>query len=495
MEILKEYTIGDVQGAMGKGQWAMGNEQLAMGKEQGAMSNEQLAMGNEQYAMGNEQGAMGNEQYTMGNEQLAMGNGQRAIGNMQWAIVNVQWAMCNGQLAICNRHTFFANCMMHIAKFTKYQKLLIAYCLLLFGSSCNNKKVSEEQINTVAHENTVNLTDAQYKNAGIEIGKIEMQNVFSVLKLNGKIDVPPQNMVSVSVPLGGYLKSTNLLPGKHISKGEVIAVMDDPQYIQLQQDYLTAKAQLAYNESEYLRQKELNESKAVSDKVFEQAKTTYQTQNILIKSLEQKLKLIGLNPNTVTANTITKSISIHSPINGFVAAVNVNIGKYVTPSDVLFELVNPNDIHLSLTVFDKDVNKLAIGQKVIAFSNNNPDKKYECEIILISKNLNNDNATQVHCHFQQFDKALLPGMFMNATIELSGSNATVLPDDAIVRFENKNYVFIEKGNRHFEITEIQVGNAENGFTEITSTENLADKNIVVKGAYNLLMMLKNTNEE
>ena len=375
------------------------------------------------------------------------------------------------------------------------KNLIIIINIFLLLTACNNKQTSEEQINRATQENIASLTDAQYKNAGIEIGKIEIQNVFSVLKLNGKIDVPPQNIVSVSVPLGGYLKSTKLLPGMHISKGEVIAVMEDPQYIQLQQDYLTAKTQFIYNESEYLRQKELNESKAVSDKVFELAKTTYQTQNILIKSLEQKLKLISLNPNTVTANTITKSINIYSPINGFVSAVNVNIGKYVTPSDVLFELVNPNDIHLALTVFDKDLNNLAIGQKVIAFSNSNPDKKYECEIILISKNLSNDNAAQVHCHFKHYDKTLLPGMFMNATIELSGGNATVLPDDAIVRFENKNYVFNEKKSRQFEMIEIQIGNAENGFTEITSAEKLANKNIVVKGAYHLLMVLKNTDEE
>lgn len=375
------------------------------------------------------------------------------------------------------------------------KKLIIVINMFLLFSACSNKQTSEVQVNTATQENVANLTEAQYKNAGIEIGKTEMQNVFSVLKLNGKIDVPPQNMVSVSVPLGGYLKSTKLLPGMHISKGEVIAVMEDPQYIQLQQDYLTATAQFTYNESEYLRQKELNESKAASDKVFEQAKATYQTQNILIKSLEQKLKLIGLNPNTVTANTITKSINIYSPINGFVSAINVNIGKYVLPSDVLFELVNPNDIHLVLTVFDKDVNKLTIGQKVIAFSNSNPDKKYECEIILISKNLSNDNATQVHCHFKEYDKILLPGMYMNAIIELSVGNAAVLPNDAIVRFENKNYVFIEKGNKQFEMTEIQIGNAENGFTEIVDTEKLDNKDIVVKGAYHLLMVLKNTDEE
>lgn len=378
------------------------------------------------------------------------------------------------------------------------KKLIIIINILLLFTACNQNQTSEEQqstITAITQESVASLTDAQYKNAGIEMGKTEMRDVFSVLKLNGKIDVPPQNLVSVSVPLGGYLKSTKLIPGMKIGKGEVIAVIEDPQYIQLQQDYLTAKAEFAYNESEYLRQKELNESKATSDKVYEQAKAAYQTQNILIKSLEQKLRLIGLNPKAVTANSITKSISVYSPINGFVSAVNVNIGKYVTPSDVLFELVNPNDIHLTLTVFDQDVNKLTVGQKVFAFSNSNPDKKYEGKIILMSKNLSQDNATQVQCRFQQFDSALLPGMFMNAIIELSGGNATVLPDDAIVRFENKHFVFVEKGDKQYEMQEVQIGNAENGFTEIIDAEKLENKNIVVKGAYNLLMVLKNTDED
>lgn len=385
-----------------------------------------------------------------------------------------------------------------ISDIIRYSKLpyasLAILTLLFITSSCSNKPSYEEQVNFTAHEKIIRLTEAQYKNAGIEMGKVETQNVFSVLKLNGKIDVPPRSLVSVSVPLGGYLKFTKLLPGMHVKKGEVIAIMEDPQYIQLQQDYLIAKAQLAYNESEYLRQKELNDSKAASDKVYEQTKATYQTQNILIKSLEQKLMLIGLKPNAITSSSLTKTVSIRAPINGFVSNVNANIGKYVAPNDILIELVNPNDIHLSLTVFDKDVNKVAIGQRAIAFSNNNPDKKYACEIILISKNLN-DNATQVHCHFLQYDNSLLPGMFMNAVIKLDGGNKPVLPDDAIVRFENKNYVFMETGNKQFEMAEVQTGKSENGSTEVVGFEKLATKNIVVKGAYNLLMVLKNKSDE
>lgn len=375
------------------------------------------------------------------------------------------------------------------------KQLIILSNIVLLLASCGSSKTEEKKSAAQTNENIVSLTDAQLKNAGIQTGKVEQQSISSVLKVNGKIDVPPQNMVSISVPLGGYLKTTKLLPGMHISKGEVIAVMEDQQYIQLQQDYLTAKVQFSFNESEYNRQKELNQSKATSDKVYEQTRATYQTQNILIKSLEEKLKLIGVSPANINANNISRSINIYSPINGFVSAVNVNIGKYVNPSDVLFELVNPTDIHLALTVFEKDIDKLYIGQKLMAYTNTQPDKKYPCEIILISKNLSDESSAQVHCHFEQYDKTLLPGMFMNAEIEVKSNNVNALPDDAIIRFENKQYIFITKGKNQFEMLEVKTGNSENGFTEVSIDEKLAKETFVLKGAYNLLMKMKNTSEE
>jgi cobalt-zinc-cadmium efflux system membrane fusion protein len=143
----------------------------------------------------------------------------------------------------------------------KYIFLSIAFAIL---TSCGSKQTTTEATEETPNETTVELTDAQLKNSEIKTGKIEQRNISSLLKVNGKIEVPPQNMVSVSVPMGGYLKSTKLLAGMHISKGEVIATMEDQQYIQLQQDYLTAKAHFTSIEAEYIRQKELNQSKALS---------------------------------------------------------------------------------------------------------------------------------------------------------------------------------------------------------------------------------------
>jgi len=299
------------------------------------------------------------------------------------------------------------------------------------------------------------------------------------------------------VPLGGYLKSTQLLPGMHIGKGATTAVMEDQQYIQLQQDYLTAKAKLLYAEQEFNRQRDLNLSKASSDKVYQQAQLEYTSQKVLMKSLGEKLQLIGIRPDKLDENNLSRSITIPSPIDGFVTKVNVNIGKYVNPSDVLFEMVNPGDIHLALTVFEKDVNKLLVGQQLVAYTNNDPGKKYPCEIILIGKDFSNDKSVEVHCHFKSYDRALIPGMFMNAEVKVESKQADALPVGAIVTYQGKQFAFVVKGSKQFEMTEIKTGNTENGYitVDIGDTPGMDSAVYVTRGAYTLLMKLKNTSQD
>jgi cobalt-zinc-cadmium efflux system membrane fusion protein len=188
-------------------------------------------------------------------------------------------------------------------------------------------------------------------------------------------------------------------------------------------------------------------------------------------------------------------VKLYSQISGFVSKVNVNIGKYVNPTDVLFELINPSDFHLNLKVFEKDIDKLAIGQKLIAYSNNFPDKKYDCEIILISRDISPERAVDVHCHFEKYDKTLLPGMYMNADLEVKSTNASSIPEDAVVNFEGSNYVFVAKDKNQFQMVKVETGTKENGFIEVKNKAVFTDKQIVIKGAYTLLMKLKNKSEE
>ncbi len=405
-------------------------------------------------------------------------------GNTQYAISNEQFVNerhCERSEAISSQSNFII-------------KTILLFVVSTFIVACGNNKTEEKTAET-ANPAMVTLTNEQLSNANVVLGKFEQKSISSILKVNGKIDVPPQNMVSVSVPLGGYLKSTKLLPGMHVSKGEVIAVMEDQQYIQLQQDYLLAKAKLNFIQSEYNRQKELNQSKASSDKIFQQTESEFISQKITLKSLAEKLKLIGLNPETVNENTISKSINIYSPINGYVTMVNVNIGKYTQPSEVLFELVNPTDIHLALTIFEKDLAQIEIGQKLVAYTNNKPNEKHPCEIILVGHSVSKDRITEVHCHFLDYDRTLLPGMYMNAEIELKNNKVNSLPVDAIVKFEGNQYVFVAIDKNNFEMIPVTVGATENGYIEIVNAKDFDNKKIVTQGAYNLLMKSKNKAEE
>jgi membrane fusion protein, heavy metal efflux system len=377
-----------------------------------------------------------------------------------------------------------------------YKQLASIFCLCALLVACDTKKSEAPKQDFIAatNSNEVQLTIAQAKNAGIATTTLQNNEIAQVLKVNGKIDVPPQNLVSISVPMGGYLKNTKLLPGMHINRGEVIATIEDQQYIQMQQDYLSTKSKLYFAELDYKRQKELNASQASSDKMLQHAEAELRANQILLAAIKEKLQLVNINPSNVSTSNITKSISIFSPINGYVTKVNVNIGKYINPSEVMFELVNPTDIHLNLSVYEKDINNLAIGKKVSAYTNGNPNQKHECAIILISKEIGADGTAEVHCHFETYDKTLLPGMYMNAEVLINKSNANTLPEEAIVSFEAKDYVFVDLGNNRFLMQEVQTGNEENGFVEIKNIDRIKDKTIVTKGAYALLMKMKNTEE-
>jgi cobalt-zinc-cadmium efflux system membrane fusion protein len=173
----------------------------------------------------------------------------------------------------------------------------------------------------------------------------------------------------------------------------------------------------------------------------------------------------------------------------------MNLGKYINSNDVMFELIDPDDLHLILTVYEKDIHVLEVGQTVFAYSNSNPSEKYECEIILISRSIGNTEAAEVNCHFKTTKNKLLPGTFMNAEVLTRENFVPSLPDDAIISFENQTYIFVDQGNRNFKMVPVIIGSNENGFTEILNAEQLKNEKIVFKGAYTLLMSLKNTGDE
>lgn len=375
-----------------------------------------------------------------------------------------------------------------------HMKNIKIFFILFVLSGCGGRENTAQEPAPGEAGNVLQFSEEQLNSFPLSFTELQEQTIYNTLKINGVIDVPPQNLVSVSSALGGYVKSTRLLPGMHFKKGEVIAILEDNQYIQLQQDYLTANTQLQKALAEFNRQKELNLSKASSDKVYQQAKADYETLLISRQSLEEKLRLINIDPARLNVNNIGRTAPLFAPFDGYVSQVFVNTGKYVSPSDVLFELVDPKDLHLNLKVFEKDLDKVNIGQPFSAYSNNNPGRKYSGKIILIGKKISEDRAVEIHAHFDKADTHLIPGLYMNAEIEVPDNNTLVLPEESIVTFEGKSYIFKALSNNRFEMTPVQTGSSGNGWVEIAGPDHLRGEKIVRKGAYTLLMALKNKAE-
>lgn len=366
--------------------------------------------------------------------------------------------------------------------------------LLLF--SCGKKEeTAKEEFEVVAAENQITLNDNQIKNAGIETGNLGYEDISEKIILNGTIDVPPQNLASVSAPSGGYVRFIRHMPGMHVDKGETLAVLEDPQIVQLQQDYLLAKSNLGYAQKDYARQSELNQSKAASDKAMQLAQTEAQNQNILMRGMAEKLKALGINPNNLNAGNIKRSVAVTSPVSGYISSVNVKMGQYVSPTERLFDVVNTGDIHLALKVFEKDLNKITLNQRVFAYTNQNPDKKYAANVILIGRDFQPDKSVIIYCHFIEYDKSLIPGTYMNAEVETKTETGNTVPDDAVVTWEGKQYIFEEIQPKTYKMFPVTIGNSENGRTEILNLDEKAkNKKFVTKGAYYLLMGLKNVEE-
>jgi len=368
--------------------------------------------------------------------------------------------------------------------------------------------------------NTVSLTAAQFKTADIQLGQPELRQISGTVKVNGYLDVPPQQMVSVSVPMGGFIKQTTLLQGMGVNKGQSLAILENMDYIQLQQDYLDIKSQLEYAKAEYERQQELAKENVNALKTLQQAKATFQSLSVKSSGLKEKLGLLNISTAALEKGNIQRTISINSPISGYVTQVNVNLGQFVNPADILFKIVNTEHLHAELTVFEKDIPKLKIEQKV-RFTLAGETKERLATLHLIGREISEERTVRVHCHLEQEDRQLLPGAYLQAMIETGAAKVNAVPDAAIVNFENKFYVFVnvaveegpahgqpghkhgegedghkhdaEEGTHHFAMMEVKKGNSEFGYTEITLPEEVpANASIVVKGAYDLLAKKKNS---
>ena len=378
----------------------------------------------------------------------------------------------------------------------KYSIIIVIGLLIVSSCGQNKPENKTEDISSDSSSSIINLTPAQYKAAKINLGNIERKPMGSTLRVNGMLDVPPQNLITIAAPMGGFVKSTKLLQGMKVKKGELLVTLENQEYIQLQQDYLDNRSKLEFLEAEYNRQVELSKENVNAQKALQQSKSQFQSVKAMVKGLEAKLAMINISVSALADGNIEPAIHLFAPIDGFVTVVNVNIGQYVNATDVMFKIVNIDHIHAELQVYEKDINKISFGQKV-SFQLANESSIRTASVYLIGKEISPERTVRIHCHLDKEDEHLLPGMYVTGMIETTTNEAEVVPTRAIVGFEGEGYIFASTSDKEqFELIPVTTGNADAEFTAIQLPEGFdKSRTIVVNGAFELLGMLKNTEED
>jgi len=416
----------------------------------------------------------------------------------------------------------------------------ILFFSLGFISACGGKNSSKEepQANEEKHEDensepgTTSLTQEQMKAIGVELGVIEDKELTSSLKATGVLRVPNQNKASINSIYSGVVKSLLVQPGSKVYKGQTIATIGNPDFIQAQSEYLNVNTKITLAELEVKRQKELNAGNAGALKNLQAAETELRTLRNLKSTLAQQIQLMGINPARLSSGKLISVLAVISPINGVVSDVKVKMGSYVDVTTPVAEVVDNSQLHLDLSVYEKDLPVLKNNQLIHFTLTNNPGKEYDAQIFSLGSSFEGESkAVSVHAKVMGDKTGLIDGMNVTAIISLEKANVPAIPTDAIVTIQGQDYIFIvtdkkeeahnnedgkdsvkqnenadhdhnEKSAPHdkkksitFKMIPVAKGTTEVGYTQITLLKEIPmDARVVVKGAFFVMAKLTNAGE-
>lgn len=359
--------------------------------------------------------------------------------------------------------------------------------------ACSKKEIPQEE--EKAKESTthiVHLTDDQLKQIDVQTAKLSLNFLSTTLQLNGKTTLLPENEAVVSSLIDGKLSGNKTIEGMYVRKGQTLAWIENTLFIDWQEQLLIARSKYSLAKLEWERQAELNQTKSASDKVVQQAKYAMQEQQILMQTLSNKLQMIGINPQVVSNSNLVKRIPINSPITGYVRTVSAINGTYVSPADALLTISNASNLLLKLKVYQDDMVYLNVGQ-VIEAKTNNSSHLIKGTIKYINASLNNEGFGEIVCSIQ--DDQIIPGMYLTAKVELKGKEVYAIPSEAVVEFEGKKFVYVQKNKNQYLPVEVTSSVEENNFTAITNFKELVNQPIVLKASYALLMKDKNIEDD
>jgi len=350
---------------------------------------------------------------------------------------------------------------------------------------------------TSSHGAEVQLTADQVKAIGLVTGKMEKRGLSTSLKANGSLVLPPDKSAKVSVLAGGLVREIPVREGQAVTKGQVLAVVENMDFLQLQQDYLETSANLKALDADLKRQQDLHDERINATKILERAEADATVARAKQAGMAAKLRLFGINPSRLSPADINSLYTVRAPISGTLQHIAITLGQFAEPNIPLFTVVDNSGLHIDLNIFEQDVSRVKVGQKVVFGHAGEPVGRHTATIYAVNKAFEGDQqAVLAHAKLDENGEELLPGMYIEALIRTDSTEAWSLPGEAVVSNGDEHFIFVEDEANTFMQVPVRTGASELGYTEIKPLIAVDPKaRVVVRGAYYLLSELtKGTGE-
>ncbi len=341
-------------------------------------------------------------------------------------------------------------------------------------------------------EDEITLTELQMEKIGLQFGTFEGKNLEATLKVNGKLELPPQSKASVSSMTSGKITDIAVEPGQYVKRGAVLATIHNPDLIGWQQEYLEVQGELLFLDKEYLRQKKLVEKEIAPEKNYEKVVSQRAIAHAKIAGLKSRMKSLGIPVPTSADDELATGLVITTPLSGYVREIKANTGLFVEPQQELFEIVDNRRLHIDFLVFEKDLPYIKKRQIVKFGLQSQPKKVMKSKIFSIEKAINEaDRSISVHAEIIDGTSELIPGMYVEGRIVLDDKKVAALPEEAVTVDKGLYYIFVKAeahdGEVHFKKVPILKGTTDLGYVEVTPIDELDTKaEIVTEGAYFLM---------
>ncbi|MBB3695909.1 efflux RND transporter periplasmic adaptor subunit [Flammeovirga yaeyamensis] len=383
----------------------------------------------------------------------------------------------------------------------KYIYLILS---VIFFTGCFNGKAEKHEDHHDEHHDDhgeeVHLSELQFKNMNMELGKLQKMDIGEYVMTNGTLEVPPQNDAAVTAIIGANIKKIYVIEGEKVKKGQLLAYLYHPDLIKLQTDYQVKSHQLEFLKEEFERQKKLYDEKVGSGKEYQKASADYYSTLGDVNGLSAQIKMLGLNASKIKSGQIFENVPVYAPLSGYIKAVGVKTGQYVLPQTEMFHVINLEDIHVDLMVYEKDVAKVKEGQKVIFTTEMHPEKIRTASIFNIGRAFEEGpKAVHLHADIHDLKEELISGTYVRGKIMFNSNEVSALPKAAVVQEGTEHFVFtVEKEGKEwsFKPVQVNIGNEDNGQIEIKLLEEVEiSADFALNNAYYLMAEMKKAEAE